>query len=196
MKQTFPWRGFDLDLFAHPYNDTLTNERAVEIPIAMDFMARAEGAGLEVGNVLGHYFTDEQLPPRRIVDRFEVARGVENLDLFEVAGTFDWIVSVSTIEHVRWHPGTNQHNPFGAVAGLAYLCGLLAPGGSMLVTVGLGQNAVLDAHVLKADSAWTTFVRRRGMEPNENEWFVDWPTAKQCEYGPTHGANTVWVGEW
>ena len=94
------WHGTTLDLVDLPYNTTIRNERAVELAVAFHWLADRTGSGLEVGNVLGHY----GISGHRVVDLYEQAPGVENVDLFDVRGSFDWIVSVSTIEHVAWTP--------------------------------------------------------------------------------------------
>jgi hypothetical protein len=39
-RRTFPYRGVELRYFAHPYNATWRNERAIEIPIARHFIER------------------------------------------------------------------------------------------------------------------------------------------------------------
>lgn len=197
---TFDWHGVELDLLDHPYNATATNERAVEVPVAWEWAREhARDRGLEFGNVLSHY---GPLPSRRIVDRYEEAPDVENLDLFSVGGSYDWIVSVSTVEHVR--ADELPRNPFGGVAALMHLVGLLAPGGHMLVTVGLGQNEMLDA-LLTGPYRWpgaparaTTVVRdhlRSGLP-----WVrTDPPTwAPYTEWTPDrpNTANSVWIGEW
>lgn len=167
----FDWRGHRLPLFDHPYNDTLRNERALEIPIALDFLARGHGRVLEVGNVLGHYFTAEQLPGRLIADRHERAPGVHSLDVFDLAGEFDTIVTISTLEHVRWDEPDVARNPFGGVAALLYLRGLLAPGGSMLATWEGWHNPELDRWAYDYDEShsWVELV------PGSAEWVEDWP---------------------
>lgn len=185
---TFRWRGLDLPLFDHPYNATITNERAVEIPVALDFLARAHGRVLEVGNVLGHYFTDEQLPPRRIVDRYEQSDGIEQLDVFEITDQFEAIVSISTVEHIRCGD-PEPPNPWGAVAALLYLRGLLAPGGAMLWTAGAGQNPDLDEFVM-ADSGWPVTMLLKDPTVVPRQWRQGFGV---LPYGP-RGANAVWVG--
>lgn len=204
----FQWHGGDLDMLDHPYNATITNERAIEIPIVLDFMRTLENGHrvLEVGNVLGHYLDDMGgSPSRRIVDKYEVAPGVQNLDVFAIDGMYDFIVSVSTIEHVRFEE--RPQNPWGAIAAIAYLRGLLAPGGHMVITAGLGQNPELDRFVLQSDGDRADVfdakhehvysrLDKKGRPLGrweEPEWFL---TAEQIVYGPTHGANTVWIGEW
>lgn len=182
---TFRYRGFELPLFDHPYNATITNERALEIPIALDFLARGHGAVLEVGNVMEHYFTPDQLPPRAVADRYELqdrGRGIDHdgnawhpADVFALHGPFDTILSVSTVEHVRWDELGSYRNPFGGLAALLFLRGMLAPGGSMLATWPWGYaRGELDRwldHFAQTHSAdeWVTYVREEGV------WDVDWP---------------------
>lgn len=192
---TFDWHGKELALLNHPHNKTITNERAVELPVAFDFLAGCEGDGLEVGNVLDHYTSvkgNDAIAKRRIVDLNEHAPGVDNVDVLTIDGSYDWIVSISTVEHVR-----EGKNPWGAVAALCYLRGLLRDGGRMLVTVGLGQNPVLDQFIMGPfGAAPAIYVRERGAEPSENVWTPGVPSPASLVYGPEHGANALWIGEW
>lgn len=83
-------------------------ERAVEIPIAFNFLATVAKKDkiLEIGNVLSLYensLSDHLgLRARRIVDKFEIATGVDNVDLMDLPSEekYTTIVSVSTVEHV------------------------------------------------------------------------------------------------
>lgn len=187
---SFVYEGRVFELFDHPYNATLTNERAVEIPIARAFLTGCVGEGLEVGNVLGHY---DESTPRNIVDKYERGRNVSNLDVFDIVHRYDWIVSVSTIEHVR--QGDDGDNDWAAAAALLYLRGLLNPGGRMLVTVGLGQNPTLD-RFLASTGQGITYRRWRHVDPRKNSWAMVSPAVFVLPYGPEHGANAVWIGEW
>lgn len=141
--------GTTLQPFDHPYNTTILNERAVELAMAQRFLLtrRMVGMGnvLEVGNVLGHYNdrSDFPVPKRRIVDRFEVAAGVENIDVFDIEGTYDTIISISTIEHVGRDDGRDR--PHAAVEATYHLRSLLAPGGRFFCTFPTGWNEALDA---------------------------------------------------
>lgn len=185
---TFTWHGQTLDYFDHPYNATRQNERAVELAIASQFVNfRGQRKGLEVGNVLGHY----DITGHRVVDLHERARGVENLDVFDLTGTYDWIVSISTVEHVRWD--TEPHQPQGAFEAIEHLRGLLAPDGVMLITVPLGYHPPLDeaiqAGVLEP-SRDCVFIRqgRQWVQRTRKTW---------RPYGAsTPWAEAVWIGEW
>lgn len=137
-----------------PFNNRA--ERAVEIPIALDFLARqsrSNGCLLEIGNVLQHY---EKLPgrlsclrPRRIIDKFERGKGVENHDLMDLDSSekYQTIISISTIEHIgqqctptgeygEVHGRVDREAPLKAIA---KLYDLLDIGGHALVTVPFGK---------------------------------------------------------
>lgn len=187
----FAWQGEELDYLLDPYNSTAANERAVEVPIARQFVRRAAelGAGLEVGHVLGHYGEPGDW---RVVDRYEKARGVENVDVFDVRGRFGWVVAISTLEHVRWD-GPDAWDPRGAIDAVAHLRGLLEDGGRLLVTVPFGQHPYLDGAILSG-----------GLEPDvegslvyEGDYWrplpgeVVWHAAR-----PERWARSVWVAEW
>lgn len=166
----------------HPYNSTILNERAVEIPLAQMFLASVDGVGLELGNVLGHYM------PRtwRVVDKYE---GPEKLDVFDIRGTFDWVVAISTLEHVRWDLPERREGG-GSVRALEHLRSLLAPGGRMFVTVPLTCNPPLDEYLFDCDALrCATFVRRGS----------SWLQTKKLTSKPygmsTPWAESVWIGE-
>lgn len=187
--------GTSLAPFDHPYNTTALNERAVELRMALEFLVMRHnwenrlGRTLEVGNVLSHY---DLSPGGRIVDRFEVAPGVENIDVFDIEGTYDTIVSISTIEHVGVDDGGGD--PYLAIGALDRLRSLLAPGGRFFCTFPTGWNVVLDANLhhgfLTRDSLSSHyFIRHNG------DWLETVDTFPLA-YGVTQPwAEAVWVGE-
>jgi hypothetical protein len=183
---TFMWQDRELFYFDHPYNTTLLNDRAVEVPIARSFIDGRHGIGIEVGNVLSHYGTVEH----RVVDRWENEDGVENVDVFDIHGGYDWIVAISTLEHVRWDE-PDDGAPFGAVYAARHLRALLNPSGRMLVTVPFGQNPYLDGAILcgalGAVTAGTMLFHPDG-----------WEEAVGALWRPVRGrrwASAVWVAE-
>jgi SAM-dependent methyltransferase len=180
----FKYHGTALDGFDHDYNTTLLNERAVEIAVALQF--DRSGEGLEVGNVLGHY----GLHGHRVVDQFERGPGVENIDVFDIAGGYDWIISISTIEHVRWD--VEPRDPSAAGRAIDHLASLLNPGGRMLITVPAGYHPTIDEHLATGAGATRccTLVRDR----------ETWRQTKALTFKPygatTKWAESVWIGEW
>lgn len=187
MKLTY-W-GNELVGFDHPYNDTILNERAVELAVAEWWLAQHAGRGLEVGNVLGHY----EISGHRVVDLYEQAPGVENIDVFDIEGSYDWIVSISTLEHV----GSAEGGPidhFAPERAFVHLLDLLGPAGALLVTAPLGCQATYDDFLIhsaprRIDRA-CTFVR-------DGEGWVQTPELATRPYGvTTPWADAVWIGEY
>lgn len=155
-------------------------ERTIEVPIARAFVEerRSSGPVLEVGNVLAHHAPF----PHPVVDRYERAEGVENVDVvaYRPAERFPSILSVSTLEHVGFDETPRVPGKFrAALDHLRTEC--LAPDGAMLVTVPLGQNPEVDRYVLdeRAPEAEVRIYRR--IASPWNRWAPvgppDWPTA-------------------
>lgn len=185
----FSWSGFSFEYADYAYNTTRLNERAVELPIARQFLAGQVGRLLEVGNVLSHYYPE--LPQRAVVDRYEEAKGVSNIDVFGIDRTWDRIVSISTVEHVRWDE--EPRVPGGSVDAVKHLRSLLAPAGRMLLTVPMGWNGPLDEWLLDGD---TGAVRASTMVRDGDGW-VQSATPERRPYGVSQPwAESVWIGEW
>jgi SAM-dependent methyltransferase len=144
-RRRFRYDGRDYPYHLARYRVTWINERAVEIPIALAQLAAAPAARvLEVGNVLGHYVRS----PHRVVDKYEAAPGVENLDVVDLPAEprYDLVISVSTLEHVGWDETPRE--PEKAAAAIAHLMRCLAPGGRLFFTIPMGWNPPLDAALL------------------------------------------------
>jgi hypothetical protein len=117
--------------YHHNANLTWSNERCVELAIALDFIFLKHRI-LEVGNVLNQYMPFQH----DVVDLYEKAEGVINEDIcdYDTKKRYDQIVCISTLEHIE---------DYGRA--IANMKRLLAPNGGMLVTFGCGQNPTLDA---------------------------------------------------
>lgn len=186
---TFPYHGRELHQFFHLYNLTFLNERCVEVAVAKDWYQRHHGAGrgLEIGNVLAHYGLRWN---RRIVDQFETAAfhqrasDVENIDLFDVGGKFDWIVSLSTIEHV----GTDFYSTHTGIDALAHLRSLLAPRGRLLVSFPTGVNESLDEAITERRIGATRACTL--VHVGESDW-IETPQPVVLPYGTGDGNNEV-----
>lgn len=191
---SFDYHGDTLDHFWHPYNRTWLSERAIEIPIARRFLSRFDvGAhGLEIGNVLAHY----QPVHHRVVDKYEQAAGVENIDVVDVTSDvpLDFVMAISTIEHVGWdEPVRDLAKAAGAIQ---HLRSLLAPdGGRMLLTAPLGHNPGLDSWLLQGDHG--ALVEDVFVRDHRDQWsIVDRVEPHQIRYlYDLRSAGCVWVGE-
>lgn len=176
------WNGQTLELFDHPYNSTRLNERAVEIAVVLDWLP-GKGTGLEIGNVLSHY----GITGHRVVDLHE---GPEHLDVMDVEGTYDWIIAISTIEHVHWDDDRDED---GSRRAIEHLRSLLNPGGQLLVTVPLGWHAPLDVQIKTGvlEPARDVVYYRQG---------DGWTAGTRRIWRPyglsTIWAEAVWIGEW
>jgi len=188
----FFFAGKPYSYFDHPSNSTRENERRVEIPIVLKRIeGRQDGRMLEVGNVLSQYVGRDGWTT---VDLREKEEGVVNADIVEWSDDpFDFIVSVSTFEHIGRDEGGD---PFRAIDALRHCTDdLLKPGGRLIVTVPMGYNPVLDAWLMyrwKGDCRYLQRVSR------DNRWTeVDRPAVRTAKYGsPYPFGNAVIVGEY
>lgn len=197
MRETFTWRRHTLTYLDHPYNTTILNERAVEVPIATQWLRRRDGDGLEVGNVLAHY---GDAPKRRVVDLYEEDDGVDNVDVLTIDGSYDWIVAISTLEHVWWEKEgagetrwEDEDTPEGPLLAMRHLLGLLRPGGRMLVTTPFGQHPYLDGAILSGclGTDQDDTLTYEGDHWEVHPWKTVWRPARERRW-----AGAVWIGTW
>lgn len=181
---TLTYWGQQLEVFRHLYNCTWLNERGAELAVWQHW--RRNVPTLEVGNVLNHYDPF----PHHVVDRYEVADGVENIDVFDVAGQWEQIVTISTLEHVRWDEEPRVDGQ--SIAAVQHLSSQVGPAGRMLVTIPTGHNPPLDEWLGAGETGATracTLVRDMDT----------WRQTDEVEirpYGLTQPwAEAVWIGE-
>lgn len=191
--RAFRYAGRDFAMLDHPYNRTLFSERGVEVPVAVAFVdSFAAGAvGLEVGNVLSHYGPVHH----RVVDKYERASGVENRDVFEIRADvpFDFIVTVSTVEHVGWDEP--ERDLTAAVRAIDHLRSLLRHDGRLLVTAPLGYNPALDTLALGGDSG-ADHAEVLVRDAHDNWSATDRPEIHQLRYLHERGsAGALWIAE-
>lgn len=191
--RTFKFHGVALRLWIHPYNCTWRNERCIEIAVAKHFVKGVAGeCGVEVGNVLSHYWEVSHT----VIDRYEKAPGVINEDIvvYETDARFDYAIAVSTLEHV----GQDEDcaDPKRALVALQHLRGLLKPNGRLLVTCPLGHNIVIDEVITAGNPApirSVVLARRSAFEWSA----ISRDEARNyCEYNRASlRANAVWIAE-
>ena len=193
-KAEFTFEGKSLPLFYHRYNMTWATERAVEVPVAGEFLRRFAGKSvLEVGNVTPHYLDTGHT----ILDKFESGPGIINEDIADFAPSerFDLILSVSTFEHIGFDDEADGDSGKKISQAIATCRGLLAVGGQLVLTLPLGYNPALDRMIadgqLGSDRA--TFLKRTGRLAWQT---VDADTALASEYGrPFPYANAVMIAQ-
>lgn len=187
--KSFQAWGDEYPYFVDPYHTTWRNERSVEVPLARQFLSKTTGVGMEFGNVLGHYRREP--PPWDVVDKYERSAGVLNIDVLDYspARPLDFIVSISTLEHVGWDELPRQ--PQKADDAFEHLRSLLAAGGRMFLTVPLGHNATVDDAVLAG--RWPT-TRQVTMLRTPGGW-IESRVPTWRPYDRRRGANAVWAAE-
>jgi hypothetical protein len=141
---TFSFNGGRYAYNRQPYNNA--GERAVEIPIAVRFLSgfNSHKHLCEVGNVLSNYGHDPITGlRRRIIDKYEVADGVDNVDILDVSdeNAYDGIVAISTVEHVSNCRSdlVGIHDIEGPLKAIAKCYDLLKLGGRGLISVPFGR---------------------------------------------------------
>jgi SAM-dependent methyltransferase len=163
---TFRFQGKTYPYFYRRYNRTLDNERIVEVPIVWDEVKRhAPARVLEVGNVLTHYFPIKH----EVVDKYEQASGVIHADVvdYEPGRRYDLIATISTLEHVGWDEEPRDPEKF--LRAVEHLATLLAPGGTLLVTLPLGYNPEVDRFLADGRVPFTSvgYLKR---DSRDNVW--------------------------
>jgi hypothetical protein len=191
--QSFVFEGKKYNYFCSFYNYTCENERIVEIPIIMEWVAKNKGKEiLEVGNVLSHYFGFTH----DILDKYEIAEGIINEDVidFKPDKTYDLIVSISTLEHVGWDESLKDAKKImHAVENLKGICN--PAGGKIVMTFPLGYNPALDEllknGLITLDEKY--FLKRIS---KLNEWKqVSWNEVQNAKFGqPYRYGNAIVVG--
>lgn len=126
----------------HPYNGTITNERAIEVAFAKRYLQEFNDI-IEIGAVMPYYGHESHL----VYDPYDpysksIKEFAENLDIKNKN-----VLSVSTIEHMGGAEGNG--NSFRAQqpnAPVEFLERLLLEANSFLVTLPVGQNTYLDSY--------------------------------------------------
>lgn len=192
---TFEFNGNTYKYFHHPYNNTVDNERAVEIPIVWGIVQKYPDKNiLEIGNVISNYFHVNY----DIVDKYEKSKGVINKDIldFKPDKKYDLIVSISTFEHIGWHedPKEGQKKPNKIFDVIKYLKTLLTEDGKIVITVPIGQNPYLDNFLKqgKIPFAEQYYIKRT----EHTKWIqANWDDISDSKYGkPYPYANAIVIG--
>lgn len=192
--RTFQYKGQALPYIYHRYNMTWASERCVEVPIGRWWVQRFSGRRvLEVGNVLSHYGEVQH----QILDKFEKGPGVINHDIltFKPEEKFDLILSISTFEHIGFDDEAEGSSAEKILAAIEACRGLLAPGGTLGISIPVNYNPELDELINRNQLPPNahTFLRRQGY----TDWVeTDQATAMKARYKePYPYANAIMVAE-
>lgn len=189
----FRFFGEELPFAYHLYSQTWRNERSLEIAVAHHFLRqRPAGRMLELGNVLGHF----GYLGHDVIDRYEKVDGIINEDVigYQADGSYDTVVSISTLEHVRFDEELLK-DPHGSSLALESLRAALAPGGRLLVTVPLGYNDGLDDDIRSGRFSFERQACYRRVSTDGDWREVSQEEGLSCRYGSQFdAANAVLVG--
>jgi hypothetical protein len=146
--------------------------------------------------VLSNYLGKRHYSPRHeIIDKYEPARGVRNIDVIEYqpAAPYGLIVSISTLEHVGWDDGPRDTTK--AVRAIELMRSWLAPGGELFVTVPLGYHQALDQSLVDGTQLFDRLGFMRRVDA-ENRWVeANAAEVRGVRYGsPYPFANAIAVG--
>lgn len=178
----FYYGGDFYHFYAHPYNATWTNERAIEVPIFKKLLHTTQGSVLEVGNVMSHY----QPVKHQVIDLFEEAPGVLNIDVLDYRPTnkYDLIISISTLEHIG---KDDEPRPEKVVEAVEHLKKMVAWGGRLVASIPLGYNKYLDARLPEIFD-YVYYLER----VDQYAWRqLPRSLLKNIEYNPNNGAGVV-----
>lgn len=189
----FAFQGMSHGYLYSRMNFTWRNERTIEAPIVWDRIKDADPKKvLEVGNVLHNYYPIGH----DVVDKYEKGKNVINEDAltFSPAGKkYDWIVSISTLEHAGWD-WPEEKEPRKIPPIIENLKRHLAPGGRMIITMPLGYNPFLDSLIEAGDLGLEPYFLKRVSK--HNEWKeASYEEVRGSRYDcPFPSANGIFVG--
>ena len=141
--ETFEFQGKTFHYLFHPYQASWRNERAVFIPIFWDIVKRYQEQNkriLELGNMLSYVYDVKH----DVLDKYEIAEGVINEDVaeFHPSKQYDLIISILTLQVVGWDE--KPRDPMKTLHAINNLKNILAPGGQLILALGLGYNTEMD----------------------------------------------------
>ena len=138
--------------FTNEYN-AIDTERSVEIPWILS-QIDVKRKILEVGNVLSHYVNFSHT----VVDRYERAPEVinEDAEVFQPATKYDFIISISTLEHIGFDETVKDHMKISRV--INNLKSLINDRGKILITVPLAYNPTIDKIVINNDEGFSKMI--------------------------------------
>jgi len=191
-RQTFKYNNKEFNYAAHPYNATWRNERAVEVPIMLDFLTEHHGKRLlEVGNVSTYY---RQIS-HDVVDKYENNDHGLNIDImdFQPEQRYQGFLAISTFEHIGWDEKPKEPEKILAAVNQVYK--LVSDRSAVLISCPLGYNDALDDYV-RGDAFPFTEISYLARVDAANRWVeADKKEAMRYKYDSRYpAANGIFVG--
>lgn len=177
-----------------PTSGFRSSERAIEIPLAIDFLSNYVGTEpvVELGCVLPYYILKrENHVAYDLADKHPQSKkkDIRRMSDDDLRGN---VVSISTIEHI----GMDEYGieTKGDASAVDVLKRIVANARRYFITFPLGHNAELDEYILKKTSLGERYVTRTAHDPND--WTVVDKSAltdEMKQYGTYLRANTICV---
>ncbi|MBQ49308.1 MAG: hypothetical protein CMP10_18160 [Zetaproteobacteria bacterium] len=191
-KQTFNLNDRSFNYAVHSYNATWRNERAVEVPIMLDFLDEHHNKRiLEVGNVSCYY---RQIT-HDVVDKYENSENGLNIDIMDYhpKDTYDAFLAISTFEHIGWDETPKE--PEKVMAAVNHVYNLVKDRSAVLISCPLGYNDAIDDYI-NTDAFPFQEVRYMTRIDRSNRWVeTDKEEAMKNKYDSLYpAANGIFVG--
>ena len=197
----FDFNGRKFKYFIAPYNTTFQNERAVEIPIMLDYVKKNKNKNiLEIGNVLRHYFKSNY----DVVDKYEKGIGVFNFDIIDFVPTnkYDLIISISTFEHIGFDEVQRYSDDKylnikqdALLTAIEKTKSLLNHNGIFIFSAPIGFNGFLDSQLKNNNLGLTEISFLKRISANNNWTQAQYDDIKEIQYGqPFVSANALIIG--
>jgi len=131
----------DIEYFDHPYNQTLFNERCVEVALALKFIEEHPDF-IEVGAVLPYYGYASNL----VIDPFD-PKGTDTRRIIECDVTGKNVISISTLEHIGVEEYGNE--VLSDTEAIESLKQIIDQAENYFITIPIGYNHKLDEQLLE-----------------------------------------------
>lgn len=157
------------DLFNHPHNKTLKNERAVELPLAFRYIELVGSSNLIELGAVTPYYKEIQYDVIDLLDK----KATIHKDISEVVVLEKDVLSISTIEHVgRGDYGLKKNTNLA----IEQLFRIHSECKSCLITWPIGYNKPLDNAVKENIKAFDYWFYTKTNKPKLN-----WPRSKELK---------------
>lgn len=171
-------------------------ERKVEMPIFKDIITdriNRELSILEIGNVTRIHFPE--FSDHLCIDKYEEGHNVLNIDIidFYPEEKYDFVYSISTIEHIGLDWGEKRDEKKGLIAVQHILKEIVRKGGEFVFSIPLGQNPITDMNLVTHFPKMRTFFIYQ-YELHEWKQVQDVDIAKVMYNHPFPLGNVVLIG--